>query len=117
VQTGTLKTSTIFVAVGDRTQIFRSVNDIPLSLREALIRSTTGSSSATILIADRNGKDELVRAIQGLPSSIPLRITEETRRKQKHRDKVDRARARHSWLEIGLIGVLGLLLWSLAVWK
>ena len=117
MQTLSLKTSTIFVSVGQHTHVYRSVDDMPASLRQRLEKTTTGSNSATILIADRKGKEELVRAIQGLPSSIPLRVTEDARRKREHREKVDRATARRYWLEIGLIGVLAFLLWSLAIWK
>ena len=87
------------------------------SLRARLEKTTSGTNSATILIADRRGKDELVRAIQGLPKSIPLRVTEGVRRKREHRRRIDKARARRYYLEIGLVGLLGLLLWILAVWK
>jgi hypothetical protein len=117
VDTVTLKTSTIFVTVGRRTHVYRSVDDLPDSLRERLQKTTTGSNSATILIADRKGKEELVRAIQGRPSSIPLRLTAEARKKRAHQDRIDRARARRYYLEIGLIGILALLLWSIIVWK
>jgi hypothetical protein len=117
METVTLKTSTIFVSVGQHTQVYRSVEEVPESLRQKLIQNTTGSNSATILIADRRGKDELVRAIQGLPSSIPLRVTAEARRKRERREKMQRIKARRYWLEIVLIGVLAVLLWALAVWK
>jgi hypothetical protein len=117
VETVTLKTSTIFVTVGRHTHVYRSIDDLPESLRGRLQKTTTGSNSATILIADRRGKEELVRAIQGRPSSIPLRLTEEARRKRAHQDRVDRARARRYYLEIGLIGILAMLLWSIVAWK
>ncbi len=113
----TLKTSAIFVSVGAHTHVYRSVDKMPASLRQKLEKTTTGANSATILIADRKGKEELVRAIQGLPSSIPLRVTGEARRKREYREKMDKARARRYWLEIGLVGVLGSLLWCLTVWK
>jgi hypothetical protein len=117
MQTGTLKTSTIFVSVGQRTRVYRSVDDMPAPLRHKLEKTTGGSNSATILIADRKGKEELVRAIQGLPSSIPLRVTQEARRKKEHRAKMHRASGRRHWLEIFLLGILGFLLWSLSVWE
>jgi hypothetical protein len=117
METVTLKTSTIFVSVGRHTHVYRSVGDMPESLRARLEKTTTGNNSATILIADRRGKEELVRAIQGLPKSIPLRVTEGARRKRESRAAMGKARARRYYLEIGLIGILGLLLWILAVWK
>jgi hypothetical protein len=109
METVTLKMSTIFVSTGRHMRVYRSVEDMPETVRQELTRSTTGAHSATILIADRRGREELVRAIQGRPSSIPLRMASRSRRKQQ--------RPRRYWLEAGLIGVLCLLLWSLAVWK
>ena len=117
METRTLKTSTIFVATGERTQVYRTVDDMPAALRQKLEKTTASSNSATILIADRRGKEELVRAIQGLPSSIPLRVTEESRRKKERRERMEKVIARRYWLEIGLIGVLGFLIWSLSLWK
>jgi hypothetical protein len=117
METVTLKTSTIFVSVGRHTHVYRSVGDMPESLRARLEKTTTGTNSATILIADRRGKEELVRAIQGLPQSIPLRVTRGARRKKENRQRIDRARARRYYLEISLIVILALLLWTLAVWK
>src|SRR5215208_3506042 len=103
MKTVTLKTSTIFVAVGRHAHVYKSVGEIPASLRLRLEKTTAGANSATIVIADRRGKEELVRAIQGQPSSIPLRLTEGARRKRAHRDRIERARARRYYLEIGLI--------------
>ena len=117
METVTLKTSTIFVSEGEQTTVYRSVEEIPEPLRQKLAKTAAGSNTATILIADKRGKEQLVRAIQGLPSSIPLRVTEEARRKRKHQERIDKARARRYSLEISLIAVLALLLWVLAVWK
>ena len=66
----TLKSSTIFISVGNKTEVYRSVADVPPPLRKKLEQSTNGINSATILIADRKGKEEIVRAIRGLPSSL-----------------------------------------------
>jgi hypothetical protein len=70
----TLKSSTIFISVGNRTEVYRSVADVPPSLRKKLEQSTNGINSATILIADRKGKEEIVRAIRGLPSDLRSRL-------------------------------------------
>src|SRR4051812_12109607 len=69
----TLKSSTIFISVGDKTEIYRSVADVPPSLRKKLEQSTNGINSATILIADRNGKEEIVKATRGLPPGLRSR--------------------------------------------
>lgn len=66
----TIKSSTIFIAVGSKTKVYRSVDDVPPKLRRRLKESTNGINAATILIADRKGREEIVRAIQGLPNGI-----------------------------------------------
>src|SRR6266853_6639948 len=71
----TLKSSTIFISVGNKTEVYRSVDDVPPALRKKLEQSTNGINSATILIADRKGKEEIVRAIRGLPSNVRSRLS------------------------------------------
>jgi hypothetical protein len=70
----TLKSSTIFISVGNKTEVYRSVAEVPPSLRKKLEQSTNGINSATILIADRKGKEEIVRAIRGLPSNLRSKL-------------------------------------------
>lgn len=70
----TLKTSTIFIAKKGRTQVYHSVGEIPKELRQELEDSTNGFNSATILIADRRGREEIRRALNGLPSSLRTRL-------------------------------------------
>ncbi len=70
----TLKSSTIFISVGNKTEVYRSVADVPPPLRKKLEQSTNGINSATILIADRKGKEEIVRAIRGLPLNLRSKI-------------------------------------------
>lgn len=70
----TLKTSTIFIAKSGRTRVFHSVGEIPQNLRRELEDSTNGFNSATILIADRRGREEIRRALNGLPSSLRTRL-------------------------------------------
>ena len=70
----TVKTSTIFIAKGGRTRVYRSVSEIPQRLRKELEESTNGFNSATILIADRRGRKEILRALQGLPSALRTRL-------------------------------------------
>lgn len=74
MQRVTLKTSTIFIGKGDRTHVFHSVNEVPLGLRKELDASTNGFNSATILIADRRGREEIRRALNGLPTALRTRL-------------------------------------------
>ncbi len=74
MQRVTVKTSTIFIAKGGRTQVYRSVKDVPPQLRKELEQSTNSFNSATILIADRRGREEILRALNGLPSRLRTRL-------------------------------------------
>lgn len=59
---GTVKTSAILIADGQRTAVYRTVDELPPELRRKLAQSTTGSNAATVVIADRRGAQELIRA-------------------------------------------------------
>src|SRR4051795_9814903 len=78
----TAKRSTIFIAAGKGIQVFHSVSEVPAPLRRKLQETTRSTNSATILIADRHGREELVRALQGEPSSVHCRLAETIRAKQ-----------------------------------
>jgi hypothetical protein len=100
----TVKTSTIFISVGAKTRVYRSVDDVPPKLRRKLQESTTGINAATILIADRKGREEIVKALQGLPSGLRPRPGRALR-------KVTRKMDWKTWAEILLPGLVGLLIW------
>ncbi len=69
-----MKSSTILICSGETDAVYRSVKDVPAALRRKLLKSTNGLNSATILIADRRGREEITRAIQNLPSSLQRRF-------------------------------------------
>ncbi|HTS48154.1 MAG TPA: hypothetical protein VMH05_09430 [Bryobacteraceae bacterium] len=109
----TLKSSTIFISVGNRTEVYRSVDDVPPPLRKQLEQSTNGIHSATILIADRKGKEEIVRAVRGLPSSLRSRVSSSLR-EEVAGDSPTRWRALgECWMELLLPSVIGLAVWAL----
>ncbi|MBZ5606721.1 MAG: hypothetical protein LAP38_00575 [Acidobacteriia bacterium] len=110
----TLKSSTIFISVGNKTEVYRSVNDVPPPLRKQLEQSTNGIHSATILIADRKGKEEIVRAVRGLPSSLRSRLGaslgDEAR---ESRRGIHWPALWRNWVELLLPPAIGLAVWLL----
>jgi hypothetical protein len=78
---GVVKTSTILISSGERQTVYRSVEEVPDSLKRQLIRSTNGLNSATIVIADREGRKEIAKAIRNLPApaSSPVQAEEPAR--------------------------------------
>src|SRR5437879_13806048 len=73
---GVVKTSTILISSGERQTVYRSVEEVPDSLKRQLIRSTNGLNSATIVIADREGREEIAKAIRTLPAPAASPIPE-----------------------------------------
>ena len=114
----TIRSSTIFIAVGDETRVYRSVDEIPAPLRQKLEQTTNGLNSATILIADRRGREEIVRAIRGLPSGVRSRLaaTLQARGDRRPWRFNWRTLLRH-WAEILLPGVIGVSVWLLLSMK
>ena len=111
METVTVKSSTIFISTGKRTKIYRSVADVPPVLRKRLEQSTNGMNSATILIADRNGREELVRSIQGLPSGVQTRVGANRRPKASAERPTGLWNEYRHWIELAGIGILGLGIW------
>ena len=59
---GTVKTSTILIGSGGSFSVYRKIEEVPARLRSTLVKSTAGSNAGTVLIADRRGARELLRA-------------------------------------------------------
>jgi hypothetical protein len=115
----TARTSTIFIAAGDETRVYRSVEDVPEDLRRKLIDCTRGINSATILIADKRGREELVRALQGRPSDVQCRLVDNIRSRQpepapkRERAKNHILEASWIWVDFLLPLAVGATLWAL----
>ena len=59
----TWKTSTVFVAIGEQTKVYRTMDEMPFAVRQRLSEKVKSWNSATIMIADQRGRDVLVRAM------------------------------------------------------
>ena len=112
----TARSSTIFIATGRETRVYRSVDDVPPELRQKLVSCTHGINSATILIADKHGREELVKSLQGRPSDVECRLLDNiwshhagtgTRR----REKKSKLQSIRTILELLLPVAVGASLW------
>ena len=70
---GMFQTSTVLISSRGTDQVYRSVDDVPPGLRTRLLKSTNGANSATILIADRRGRQEIAMAMRNMPGSAQRR--------------------------------------------
>lgn len=128
MQRVTVKTSTIFIAKGGRTRVYRSVDEVPASLRKELEVSTNSFNSATILIADRRGREEIIRALNGLPSTLRSRLASSLTPKNTTANAPANKAGKsgnaplnlsqvipflqRNWLEISLPVAVGLIVWA-----
>src|SRR4051812_11606582 len=117
----TVKTSTIFIAKRGPTQVYRSVGEIPAKLRKELEESTNSFNSATILIADRRGRAEIVKALNGMPSTLRSRLAnslaprtaaEPAAESTENRLKPAILFMRRNWLEITLPAAVAVIVWA-----
>jgi hypothetical protein len=108
----TLKRSTIFISTGDKIRVFRSMGEVPPGLRKKLEQSTNGINARTILIADRKGREEMVRAIRGLPSEKSAEPADATEERPPVRGWRFRTLLRN-WAEILLPIAILLIVWLL----
>jgi hypothetical protein len=117
MQRVTVKTSTIFIAKGGKTRVYHSVNDVPPLLRKQLEDSTNGFNSRTILIADRRGREEIVRALNGLPSGLRSRLASSLNSPSSATEPAEQPTPpvlrflRRNWAEMLLPTAVGVIVW------
>jgi hypothetical protein len=64
----TVKCSTVLVSMGNQLRAYSSVDEVPAEIRRRFLEPSERLRTATILIADQKGREELERAarIQGV---------------------------------------------------
>lgn len=127
----TIKRTTVYISMGEKTQVFRTPEDIPDALRKHLVDSTRGMNSATILIADRGGRAEIRKILNGEPSPLKGRLRSDYL-KQKPGEFPSsslglepatvqpmslRSWGWRQWAELLLPGAVGVGFWLLFTWK
>jgi hypothetical protein len=113
----TARSSTIFISTEDGTHVYRALGDVPAHLRRRLVESTHGLNSATILIADKRGREELVRALRGNPTDVQSRVVDSLRARQESSIEAEPVKSPKSslrnWLEFLLPLMVGASVWLL----
>jgi hypothetical protein len=66
---GVFQTSTVLISASGADMLYRSMDDVPDPLRAKLLQTTNSANSATILIADRRGREEIARVMRNLPGT------------------------------------------------
>ncbi len=113
----TVKTSTIFVAEGSGTKIFRSLEEMPADTRRRMEKCMSGTHAATILIADRRGRDEIARAMEGLPSDFQSKVAEKVsgrRRSAERETRIEETVKRlvlSKYARVAVPVIIGLAVW------
>jgi hypothetical protein len=59
----------VLISANGSDRVYRSVDDVPASLRHRLLKSTNGRNARTILITDRKGRRMIDKALGKLPGS------------------------------------------------
>jgi hypothetical protein len=107
----TVRTSMVVIGVEDRQEVYSSIDAVPPDLRKRLLRSTAGDDAATILIADRAGRDAVF-------NSLRARLASQRRRT---RTEATWGQALAAWLRtwgaVLVSGAVGLMAWVLATYR
>jgi len=71
---GVFQSSSVLISADGADRVYRSVDEVPFPLRHRLLKSTNSPNSATILIADRRGRQEIAKAMRNLPGTGQRRL-------------------------------------------
>lgn len=74
---GIVKCSTVMIATGNENNFYRSIQDVPESLRRQLIETTNSENSGMIVIADRAGKEQWTEIVAHREAQQALAVRQE----------------------------------------
>jgi hypothetical protein len=108
-----LTKSTVFVSMGGTTKVYPSIDEVPAEVRRKLTARAGEWESATIVIADRQGREEVVRALRGQDSAVTLRILNESDASQETilSRTLDWVYRRRHWLALSSALAIAALTW------
>jgi len=102
---GMFQTSTVMISAEGTDRVYRSVEEVPQSLRTRLLKSTNGANSATILIADRRGRKEIAKAMRNLPANAQRRLMQSIMAESEEMPWLTPGRKRAILAAVGLLAV------------
>ena len=119
MQTSTFRTSTIFVATGKKTRVFQSMEAVPTSLRKRMSENLTGPNTRTLIVADRRGREYLLRVLQRVTNTSTLKVDQPASPPAVAPRVFSNvvSTGKRYWLEIVLIGFLAGAGWALFLSK
>lgn len=112
------KVSTIVVGAGNTVRTYRSPEEMPPAVQEQMERALSGENSATLLIADERGRQEILRSLRGQESALDSRLISALASRRKEQPAPRRWRlSTRGWVELGVLVAIALLLWLIAAWR
>ena len=112
------KVSTIVVGNGNTVRTYRSADEMPPAVQRQMDRALSGENSATLLIADERGRQEILKSLRGQETDLDSRLISALASRQREQPAPRRWRlSTRGWIEIGVLAVIGAGLWLLAAWR
>ena len=99
------RVSTIVVGEQDRTRVFHSLDEMPAELLQQLQKVISSESSATLLIADERGRQEIMHKLEGGESPLKSRLIESIVR-QRRRLETPPQKIRIKWWRVGALALM-----------
>jgi hypothetical protein len=103
------RTATIIVAMGEKTTSYGSFEEVPASVRTKIATMTSQGNCKRLLIADENGREEILRSMRKADTSLLGQLTPVP----KAESRPGGGRALRTWIELGVLGAMAAAMWAL----